>query len=362
VISATRTWTDVNRDFNPDCDFRNLEINGECGASSNQNFGKNNPNATRYDEDTLRGFGKRPYDWEGMVGVQHEIVQGMSLDVAYFRHWFRQHYVGTNLALSPGDFDPYCVTAPVDSRLPGGGGNQVCGFYDVKPGKFGQVNNLVTFADTFGTQREAYNGVDLNVNARLATGAFMQGGLTVGRTTTDSCYANGLPQLDLSPSSLPGSVAGSTLPRADGYCNVTPPWSSGTQVKFVGSYVLPWALRTSATFQNTAGPEIMAQISVPNAQIVPSLGRNLSAGPNGTVTVDLIRPRSMFEKRVNQLDWRLSKEFRFPRGRVQAQFDVYNALNSSAITGLNTRYGAQWLRPTGILSGRVIKFGTQLEF
>jgi hypothetical protein len=106
----------------------------------------------------------------------------------------------------------------------------------------------------------------------------------------------------------------------------------------------------------------MAQISVPNAQIAPSLGRNLSAGANSTVTVDLIRPRSMFEKRVNQLDWRLSKDFRMARGRFQAQFDVYNAFNSSAITGLNTRYGAQWLRPTGILSGRVIKFGTQLEF
>jgi outer membrane receptor protein involved in Fe transport len=190
----------------------------------------------------------------------------------------------------------------------------------------------------------------------------VQGGMTIGRTTTDSCYANALPQLDLAPSSLPGSVAGSILPRADGYCDVTPPWSSGTQVKFVGSYVLPWQLRTSATYQNTAGPEITAQIAVPNAQVAPSLGRDLSAGTNSTVTVDLIRPRTMFEKRINQVDWRMSKQFLIARYRVQAQFDVYNAFNSSAITGLNTRYGSQWLRPTSILPGRVLKFGTQIEF
>ena len=362
VISATRSWTDLNGDFDPNCDFKNLDANGECGAISNRNFGKNNPSATVYEQDTLRGFQKRPYDWEGMFGVQQELVQGMSLDVAYFKHWFRGQYVGNNIAVTAADFDSYCVTAPSDSRLPNGGGNQVCGFYDVKPAKFGQVTNRVGFADQYGTPTEAYNGIDINLNARPAPGAFLQGGMTIGRTTTDSCYANSQPNLDLSPSNLPGAVAGSTLPRAAGFCDVKPSWASGTQVKFVGSYSLPWQLRTSATFQNTPGPEITAQLSVPNASIAPSLGRNLSAGANATVTVDLIQPRTQFEKRINQVDWRITRQFTAGRYRMQAQFDVYNALNSSAITGLNTRYGPQWLRPTGILPGRVIKFGTQIDF
>ena len=29
-----------------------------------------------------------------------------------------------NLAVTPADYDPYCITAPGDSRLPGGGGGQ----------------------------------------------------------------------------------------------------------------------------------------------------------------------------------------------------------------------------------------------
>ncbi len=362
VISANRAWTDRNGDFNPDCDFRNLDANGECGAISNRNFGRNNPSATVYEEDTLRGFQKRPYDWETMIGVQHELYRGMSLDVAYFRHWFGGQYVGNNVAVAPADYNPYCVTAPSDPGLPNGGGYEVCGLFDVAPARFGQVTNRVGFSKQYGELKEIYNGVDINVNARPSAGVFLQGGMTIGRTTTDTCFANTQPNLDLSPSNLPGSVAGSTLPRAAGYCDVQPPLAQGTQLKFVGSYALPWRLRTSATFQNTAGPMILAQRVYTNAEIAPSLGRNLSAGTNATVTIDLLPPGTMYEKRINQLDWRMTREFRAGRYRLQAQFDMYNALNASAVTGVNLRYGPQWLRPTGILAGRVVKFGTQIDF
>jgi len=54
-----------------------------------------------------------------------------------------------NLATTPADYDPYCITAPVDPRLPGGGGYQVCGLYDVAPAKFGLSNNLVSKASNF---------------------------------------------------------------------------------------------------------------------------------------------------------------------------------------------------------------------
>ena len=58
-----------------------------------------------------------------------------------------------NLAVSRSDYDPYCIKAPTDARLPGGGGAQVCGLYDITPAKFNQVNNLVTKASNFGKQR-----------------------------------------------------------------------------------------------------------------------------------------------------------------------------------------------------------------
>jgi hypothetical protein len=60
--------------------------------------------------------------------------------------------VTQNLAVTNADFTHYCITAPVDSRLPGSGG-QMCGFYDVNVTKFGQVNNLITGAENFGSKR-----------------------------------------------------------------------------------------------------------------------------------------------------------------------------------------------------------------
>ena len=57
VNSVTRTWTDTDRDYVPDCDLANPASNGECGPFSNANFGKVNI-TTRYADD-VRVAGKR---------------------------------------------------------------------------------------------------------------------------------------------------------------------------------------------------------------------------------------------------------------------------------------------------------------
>ena len=43
-------------------------------------------------------------------------------------------------------------------------------------------------------------------------------------------------------------------------------------------------------------------------------------------------------------------------------FDLANALNASSILAVNTTYGAQWLRPTAILPGRLLKLGVRVQF
>ena len=40
VKAASRTFTDFNGDFYPNCDLTNVALNGECGALSNANFGR----------------------------------------------------------------------------------------------------------------------------------------------------------------------------------------------------------------------------------------------------------------------------------------------------------------------------------
>ena len=133
-----RSWGDANGNFFPDCGLSNFGANGECGAIQDANFGQNNPNATRWG-DEVNGRGKRDHNWDFSAEVQQEVLPGLSVTTGYYFNTGGYYNtdsnvrVTDNLALGPADFDTYCVTAPVDPRLPGCGGNEICGLYDLKP-------------------------------------------------------------------------------------------------------------------------------------------------------------------------------------------------------------------------------------
>jgi hypothetical protein len=352
---AQRSWVDINRDFVPQ--------EHELGPLSARDFGQPIIN-TRYDTDVLEGHGKRGDNWEVSAGIQHEVMPGFGVSANYFRRWWGNLLVTQNRAVTSADFDPYCITAPVDSRLPGGGGNQICGLNDVTPAKFGAIDELRTFSNNFGSQSQMYDGVDLTLNLRLPGGVLFAGGTNTERTKVNTCYA--LSDLSLTPvvpsfgTNNPSSLAAGT-PRTEDYCDVRPPFL--TQYKFYGSYPLPWGLSASATFQSTPGPEITASYTARNSEIIPSLGRPLSSGLNGTATVQLVPSGVMYGERLNQVDFRLMKTVRVPGGpRVQAQFDVYNVFNDNPVIAMNNTYGPSWQRPTVIQVGRLAKFGVQLNF
>jgi hypothetical protein len=50
------------------------------------------------------------------------------------------------------------------------------------------------------------------------------------------------------------------------------------------------------------------------------------------------------------------------RMRVQANMDLYNALNSSSILALTSAYGARWRVPTLIMEPRILQFSAQFNF
>jgi hypothetical protein len=250
--------------------------------------------------------------------------------------------VNDNILVNPGDFSPYCITAPVDPRLPGGGGNQICGLYDVSPALFGRNQTVVSAAYHFGEQDQIYDGFDITETLRLPGGAQVSGGVSIGRTNTTACY-----------------VVDS--PEALRFCEITPPFQPNVQ--FIGFYPLPWwGLLASATYRDYPPTQITANYTATNAQIAPSLGRNLSSGPNGTVTINLVQPGTMFAPRPRQVDLRISKETRFGTKRILAGVDFYNLVNSAGVTSLNNTYGAQWQRPTVLQQGRYIKLSAQFDF
>ena len=78
----------------------------------------------------------------------------------------------------------------------------------------------------------------------------------------------------------------------------------------------------------------------------------------------LFPPYQRFEGRLNQLDFRFTKRIALPgsRARIQANMDLYNALNASPVVGVVTQYGSRWLVPSQILDGRLIQFSGNLTF
>ena len=99
---------------------------------SDQSFGKV-ITSTRWGDDVLRGYGVRGYNWDMSSEVQHQLNSGMSLTAGYYRNWYGSFNVTDNLAVAAGEFGTFCVKAPADPRLPGGGGYDVCGLADINP-------------------------------------------------------------------------------------------------------------------------------------------------------------------------------------------------------------------------------------
>ena len=133
-------------------------------------------------------------------------------------------------------------------------------------------------------------------------------------------------------------------------------------------YPLPWDIDVSASFQDVAGIPTTASYVARNAEIVPSLGRNLGscgARPtcNGTATVELVPANSLYEEpRIRQLDLRLRKTLSLSGIRVEPRVDFFNLINASSILQMNTRYGPSWRNATEVLSPRVVKLGVQMQF
>ena len=62
----------------------------------------------------------RPSDWIIGATVQHELLPRVSITAGYTRRWLQNFTVTDNLLVSPADYTPFSVTAPLDPRLPGG--------------------------------------------------------------------------------------------------------------------------------------------------------------------------------------------------------------------------------------------------
>ena len=368
-----RTWNDnlvcptcIPGDYVPQGDPTNPLANGEIGVSPNAKWGTP-VLPSRYDPAWSQGWGQRGYNWERSVSVQQELRSNVSVNVGYFYRTYGNFSITDNAGTTAGDYDSFCITGPSDPRLPTSGAQRICGLYDVKSSAVSLLDNVRTSANNYGDIHQNYKGFDLTMNMRLSK-ALLQGGLNTGRELYDFCgVVSKVPEM---------LISGSTKTPAD-QCRQVQPFL--TQVKFIGSYQLPWAWNVAATYQNSYNSTSLAPNINPgqprmgigasyvatNAQIVPSLGRNLAAGANATASINVVTPGTMWGDRLQQLDIRLGRTFKAGPTSIKAMVDLYNALNTSVVVAYNNAYGtngAAWLTPVAILPARLVKLGVQVDF
>jgi hypothetical protein len=213
---VTRAWTDANRNFVPDCDLLNpsaqdLRAGGGdlCGVLSNTSFGQN-ALTNNFGAGVLGGWGVRPSDWNLGVSIQQQLRPRSSVEVTYTRRWYNGFFVADNLSLQPADLTPFSIVAPVDARLPGGGGYEVPGLYDVVPGKSGQVDNLIAGSSGYGTcrftQRRRRDG------QRPVGRRFTLVGARAGQTVATAATSARLPELATTVTGTSAFGAGGIAP------------------------------------------------------------------------------------------------------------------------------------------------------
>jgi len=120
--------------------------------------------------------------------------------------------------------------------------------------------------------------------------------------------------------------------------------------KVVGRYTMPYDIGFSGSWKVQSGRQY---------------GRNTSVTfpGDGAQTVRVEPVTANRAPTVAILDIRADKSFTFGRfGRLTAQFDVFNALNTNTVTNFATTSGAQYLRVIGILDPRIVRFGFRYDF
>ena len=333
AATETRTWNDADGNRSVLDAAGNLQRNEILGGTAN--FGQ--ASGTDRPDPAL----EREYNWEYGAVIQHELFPRVSVSGGYHRRTYGNLAVTDNLNLGVDEWSPFTITAPLDPRLPDGGGYPIT-MYTLNANKVGTAtDNLRTFSTK---NARTYNGVDVNVNARIGASAFLLGGVTHERSVSTTCD-----QRD-NPNNLR-------------FCDSSGPYR--TLFKIAGSYELPYAIQVSGSFVARPGISVSANYTVTSA----IAGRPIIVSTAGAaqINVNLIEPGTMFTDYLNTLDFRLARTWRFNKYRLQGMMDIYNLLNAGTVTTVNTTFGAVpatrlWNNPQTIQTSRYLRFGAQLSF
>ena len=279
------------------------------------------------------------------------------------------------LGYSNPSYDFFTVKAPTDPNLPGGGGYTVTGLYDVHALAVAPVT-IQTYSDAL---KYTWNGFDTNFNWRGPNGIFVQAGSSTARINRDTCGA--VADLSNTANSLNSIVGHADAPYQSGCLSLGP---FQTTIRGSATYTVPKIdVLLSLVYQSLPGSEITANWTVSKDQVtwnnparatapcaIPSNGVGcFLSSPNFTSTtypIPLLLNNQLFGERVTTADIKIAKNFRWKGRRLNAGVDIYNFMNSDAVTAYNTTYTPgptnAWGTPMTLVSPRFVRLQIQANF
>ena len=186
----------------------------------------------------------------------------------------------------------------------------------------------------------------MTVRWNFPNGSYVGGGFTVGKSVGNTLNDS----LDLNnPNYLINDV---------GRVGYDTPY----QENFEGSWILPHGIQWSGTLRAESGLPIGAGGIYSGPQyivtrsVVPNLtqvSQTVLAAPSGQYRY----PNSVL------LDMRFGKSFSIrERMKVEPFADIYNLLNSNAITSESTTIGTSFGKPSAIIEPRLLRLGCEFHF
>jgi hypothetical protein len=293
------------------------------------------------------------------------------------------------LNYSSPNHDFYTLQAPLDPRLPGGGGYIIKGLFDEATlGNQPDNGTVVTFAPELDY---GWHGVDTNFSLRGRGGFRISGGTSTGRGVRDTCFAT----LD-----APNSK-GREGNEAKGGCIPDAKWTTNARANM--SYTIPYIdVLASAVFQYRPGAAKTATLTFNRNDIVWNPGSEHRAtdpctvnnaasqgcfynntAVSQTASTDLLDFGDQYGESIRLWDLKFAKNIRFGNKRINLGVDVYNLFNSDAATSYDGTYTAtrladgtwvtdnpttpvvevnNWGRVTGLVPPRFARFQVQFDF
>jgi hypothetical protein len=137
-------------------------------------------------------------------------------------------------------------------------------------------------------------------------------------------------------------------PNEATYNREVPEWNWSFRMS--GTYSrLPFGLQYGTAFSAQSGTWFDREVQVRDAL---------------NQTVNLIVNENFIQSEVVRVwDNRVTKRFGLPRGqRIEASLDIFNTLNTNAITDLNIRNGNDFLSPEEVIAPRILRLSLKYQF